>query len=113
MTIILITHDLAIISKIADKIGIMYAGQLVEFGSAAEIYKNPKHPYTQELISAVPKLHSNNKQMHFIKGDPPNMLNLPSGCRFYSRCPYAMEICKQDPPEIKNETGYTRCWLYK
>jgi peptide/nickel transport system ATP-binding protein len=113
MTIILITHDLAIISKIADKIGIMYAGQLVEFGSAAEIYKNPKHPYTQELISAVPKLHSNNKQMHFINGDPPNMLNLPSGGRFYSRCPYAMEICKQDPPEIKNETGYTRCWLYK
>jgi peptide/nickel transport system ATP-binding protein len=113
MTIILITHDLAIISKIADKIGIMYAGQLVEFGSAAEIYRNPKHPYTQALISAVPKLHSDNKQMHFIKGDPPNMLNLPSGCRFYSRCPYAMEICKQDPPEVKNETGHTRCWLYK
>jgi peptide/nickel transport system ATP-binding protein len=113
MTIILITHDLAIISKIADKIGIMYAGQLVEFGNAAEIYRNPKHPYTQALISAVPKLHSDNKQMHFIKGDPPNMLNLPSGCRFYSRCPYAMEVCKQDPPEIKNETGHTRCWLYK
>ncbi len=113
MTIILITHDLAIISKIADKIGIMYAGQLVEFGNAAEIYRNPKHPYTQALISAVPKLHSDNKQMHFIKGDPPNMLNLPSGCRFYSRCPYAMEICKQDPPEVKNETGHTRCWLYK
>lgn len=113
MTIILITHDLATISKIADKIGIMYAGQLVEFGNAAEIYRNPKHPYTQALISAVPKLHSDNKQMHFIKGDPPNMLNLPSGCRFYSRCPYAMEVCKQDPPEIKNETGHTRCWLYK
>src|SRR6187200_344430 len=113
MTIILITHDLAIISKIADKIGIMYAGQLVEFGNAAEIYRNPKHPYTQALISAVPKLHSDNKQMHFIKGDPPNMLNLPSGCQFYSRCPYAMEICKQDPPEVKNETGHTRCWLYK
>jgi peptide/nickel transport system ATP-binding protein len=113
MTIILITHDLAIISKIADKIGIMYAGQLVEFGNAAEIYRNPKHPYTQALISAVPKLHSDNKQMHFIKGDPPNMLNLPSGCRFYSRCPYAMEICKQDPPEVKNEAGHTRCWLYK
>ena len=113
MTIILITHDLAIISKIADKIGIMYAGQLVEFGNAAEIYRNPKHPYTQALISAVPKLHSDNKQMHFIKGDPPNMLNLPSGCRFYSRCPYAMEICKQDPPEVKNETGHIRCWLYK
>jgi peptide/nickel transport system ATP-binding protein len=113
MTLILITHDLAIISKIADKIGIMYAGQLVEFGNAAEIYRNPKHPYTQALISAIPKLQSDNKKMHFIKGNPPNMLNLPSGCRFYSRCPYAMEICKQDPPEIKNKIGYIRCWLYK
>jgi peptide/nickel transport system ATP-binding protein len=113
MTIIIITHDMAIISEIADKIGIMYAGQIVEFGSAIEIYKDPKHPYTQALISAVPKLHSDHKQIHFIKGNPPDMLNLGSGCRFYSRCPYAMDICKQDPPVIRTRTGYTLCWLYK
>jgi peptide/nickel transport system ATP-binding protein len=113
MTIIIITHDMAIISEIADKIGIMYAGQLVEFGSANEIYKDPKHPYTQALISAIPKLRSDNKQIHFIKGNPPDMLNLPSGCRFYARCPHAMDICKQDPPEIRTKTGYTLCWLYK
>jgi peptide/nickel transport system ATP-binding protein len=112
MTIIIITHDMAIISEIADKIGIMYAGQIVEFGSAIEIYKDPKHPYTQALISAVPKLHSD-KQIHFIKGNPPDMLNLGSGCRFYSRCPYAMDICKLDPPVIRTRTGYTLCWLYK
>jgi peptide/nickel transport system ATP-binding protein len=113
MTIIIITHDMAIISEIADKIGIMYAGQLVEFGSANEIYKDPKHPYTQALISAIPKLRSDDKQIHFIKGNPPDMLNLPSGCRFYARCPHAMDICKQDPPEIRTKTGYTLCWLYK
>jgi peptide/nickel transport system ATP-binding protein len=113
MTIILITHDMAIISEIADKIGIMYAGQIVEFGSAIEIYRNPKHPYSHALISAIPKLHSDDKQIHFIKGNPPDMLNLPSGCRFYSRCPYAMNICKQDPPIIRTRTGYVLCWLYK
>jgi len=113
MTIIIITHDMAIISEIADKIGIMYAGQIVEFGSANEIYKDPKHPYTQALISAIPKLRSDNKEIHFIKGNPPDMLNLPSGCRFYARCPHAMDICKEDPPTVKTKTGYTLCWLYK
>jgi peptide/nickel transport system ATP-binding protein len=113
MTIIIITHDMSIISEIADKIGIMYAGQIVEFGSATEIYKDPKHPYTQALISAIPKLHSDHKRIHFIKGNPPDMLNLGSGCRFYARCPYAMDICKQDPPIIRTRTGYTLCWLYK
>jgi peptide/nickel transport system ATP-binding protein len=114
MTIILITHDLSIISEIADKVAIMYAGQIVEFGSSSQIYKNPKHPYTQALLSAIPKLHSNDKQMQFVKGNPPNMLNLTSGCRFYSRCPHAMDICKEDPPEIKLENdGYVRCWIYK
>ena len=113
MTIIIITHDMAIISEIADKIGIMYAGQIVEFGSASEIYKDPKHPYTQALISAIPKLRSDNKQIHFIKGNPPDMLNLPSGCRFYARCPHAMDICKEDPPIVRTKTGYTLCWLYK
>jgi peptide/nickel transport system ATP-binding protein len=113
MTIILITHDLAIISEIADKIAIMYAGQIVEFGKSSQIYKNPKHPYTQALLSAIPKLHSSDKQMHFVKGDPPNLLNLTSGCRFYSRCPHAMDICKENPPEIKTENGYVKCWLYK
>ncbi|HZC21325.1 MAG TPA: oligopeptide/dipeptide ABC transporter ATP-binding protein, partial [Nitrososphaeraceae archaeon] len=113
MTIILITHDMAIISEIADKVGIMYAGQLVEFGSAVEIYRNPKHPYSQSLISAIPKLRSDNKKLQFIKGNPPNMLNLPPGCRFYARCPYAMNVCKQDPPKIKTQTGYTLCWLYE
>lgn len=112
LTIILITHDLGIISEIADKIAIMYAGQLVEIGKSSEIYKSPKHPYTRALISAIPKLH-NTKEISFIKGNPPDLTRPPPGCRFYERCPYAMDICKEDPPEVATETGFTRCWLYK
>jgi peptide/nickel transport system ATP-binding protein len=110
--IILITHDLALVSQIADKIGIMYAGQLVEVASTKDIYKSPRHPYTQALIAAIPKLRSKEKKIHFVKGSPPSLLNPPAGCRFYARCPHAMDVCKKDPPEFKTETGYVRCWLY-
>lgn len=112
VTVLLISHDLALVSQIADKIGIMYAGQLVEVGSAEDIYRNPKHPYTQALIAAVPKLHSSDKKIRFILGSPPSLLNPPGGCRFYPRCPYAMDACKSDPPEFPTESGYVRCWLY-
>jgi peptide/nickel transport system ATP-binding protein len=112
LTIILITHDLGIISEIADKIAIMYAGQLVEIGKASEVYKSPKHPYTQALISAIPSIRDR-KQIAFIKGNPPDLTRPPHGCRFYERCPHAMDICKEDPPEIATETGFTRCWLYR
>jgi peptide/nickel transport system ATP-binding protein len=112
MTIVLITHDLAIISEIADKIGIMYAGQLIEFGKASEIFENPKHPYTQALISAIPTIHANKKEVRFIRGNPPDLTNPTTGCRFYERCPHAMDICRKDPPVINSDTGFTRCWLY-
>jgi peptide/nickel transport system ATP-binding protein len=113
ITIILITHDLALVSQIADKIGIMYAGQLVELASTKDIYKNPRHPYTQALIAAVPRLRSKEKKIHFVKGSPPSLLKPPSGCRFYARCPHAMDVCRKDPPEFKTDTGYVRCWLYE
>jgi peptide/nickel transport system ATP-binding protein len=113
ITIILVTHDLALVSQIADKVGIMYAGQLVEVASTADIYKSPKHPYTQALIAAVPRLRSDEKKIHFVKGSPPSLINPPQGCRFYARCPRAMDACKKDPPEFKTATGYVRCWLYE
>ncbi|MFQ5941467.1 MAG: ABC transporter ATP-binding protein, partial [Nitrososphaerales archaeon] len=112
MTIMLITHDLAIISEIADRIGIMYAGQIIEFGSSEQIYNEPKHPYTQALITAIPRL-SDEKKPSYIKGNPPNLANPPKGCRFYDRCPQAMDVCKQDPPLIKIKDGYVKCWLYE
>jgi peptide/nickel transport system ATP-binding protein len=113
ITVILISHDLALVSQIADKVAIMYAGQLVEVASTKDIYKNPRHPYTQALIAAVPRLRSKDKEIHFVKGSPPSLINPPSGCRFYARCPHAMDICRKDPPEFKTETGYVRCWLYE
>ncbi len=112
ITIVLITHDLALVSQITDKIGIMYAGQLVEFSSTKEIYKNPRHPYTQALIEAIPRLKTKDKKIHFINGTPPSLLHPPQGCRFRDRCTFAMELCKRDPPEFRTETGYVRCWLY-
>ena len=111
VTIILISHDLALVSQMATKIGIMYAGQLVEVGQAADIYRNPRHPYTQALIAAVPRLHSGDKRMRFIPGTPPSLLDPPAGCRFYNRCPHAMDACNKDPPEFKTDSGYVRCWL--
>ncbi len=111
MTIMLITHDLAIVSEIAEKVGVMYAGQIIEFGTAEQVYREPKHPYTQALIAAIPRLRGE-KKLFYVKGSPPNLLNPLQGCRFYDRCPHAMEICKQDPPAIQNKDGFVRCWLY-
>jgi peptide/nickel transport system ATP-binding protein len=111
MSIMLITHDLAIISEIAEKIGVMYGGKMVEFGNSSEIYKNPKHPYTQGLLESIPSLKEN-KKPKFIRGNPPSLINPSEGCRFYERCPYAMEKCKKEPPKIKTDSGYVLCWLY-
>jgi peptide/nickel transport system ATP-binding protein len=113
ITIILITHDLALVSQITDRIAIMYAGQLVEFSTTKDIYKNPRHPYTQALIEAIPKLRTKDKKIHFVKGSPPSLLSPPQGCRFYDRCVHAMDVCKRNPPEFETETGYVRCWLYE
>ena len=112
MSIMLITHDLAIISEIAEKIGVMYGGKMIEFGSSSEVYKNPKHPYTQGLLESIPSLKEN-KRPKYISGNPPNLINPPPGCRFYDRCPHAMEKCKNEPPKIGTDTGYVLCWLYE
>jgi len=112
LSIMLITHDLAIISEIAEKIGVMYGGKMIEFGSSSEVYKNPKHPYTQGLLQSIPSLKEN-KKPQYIKGNPPTLLNPPQGCRFYDRCPHAMEKCKKDPPKINTDSGYVQCWLYE
>jgi peptide/nickel transport system ATP-binding protein len=111
MSFMLITHDLAVLSEIADKIGIMYGGHMVEFGSSQEIYKNPKHPYTQGLLESIPTLKGNIPK--YIKGIPPSLLDAPTQCRFIDRCPLVIDKCKQVPPKFKTETGYVRCWLYE
>jgi len=111
MSILLITHDLAILSEIADKLGIMYGGQMVEYGSSYDIFKNPKHPYTQGLLASIPTLHGSKPT--YIKGIPPSLLEPNNECRFIERCPMAMEKCKKDPPNFKTDSGYVKCWLYE
>ena len=112
MALMIISHDLGVISEVADKVGIMYAGKIVEFGSLAEIFSNPKHPYTQALLKSVPKMKGD-VNLITLKGDPPSLSDILTGCRFYERCPSAMDKCKKEPPKIKTESGYTLCWLYE
>ena len=111
MSFVFITHDLAVLSEISEKIGIMYGGQLIEFGSSFEIYKNPKHPYTQGLLKSIPTLHGDVPT--YIKGIPPSLLRRPTECRFIERCPLAIEKCKTLPPKFETKTGFVQCWLYE
>ena len=108
----IISHDLAVLSEVAEKIGIMYGGRMVEFGDSEEIFLEPKHPYTKGLLESIPVLSKDTKPK-FIPGTPPNLVNPSEGCKFYDRCPEAMEKCKKDPPKIKTKTGYVSCWLYE
>ena len=112
MSLMLISHDLAILSEVAEKIGIMYGGKMVEFGSSSEIYGDPKHPYTKGLLDSIPTLHKE-KKIKFIPGTPPDLSAPQTGCRFFDRCPEAMEKCKMIPPKIKTNSGYVLCWLYE
>ena len=108
----IISHDLSILSEVAEKIGIMYGGRMVEFGDSNEIFLDPKHPYTKGLIESIPVLTKDTKPK-FIPGIPPNLVNPEEGCKFYDRCPEAMDKCKKDPPKIKTDSGYVLCWLYE
>ena len=112
MSIMLISHDLSILSEIAEKIGIMYGGRMIEFGISSDIYNNPKHPYTKGLINSIPRLDKE-KELSFIPGTPPDLVSPKPGCRFFDRCPEAMEKCKTEPPKIKTDSGYVLCWLYE
>ena len=115
MAVILITHDLGIVADIAKKIVVMYAGKVVETGSNYDIFYHPKHPYTQALLRAVPRLDIEaDQELESIEGTPPNMIEPPVGCAFSTRCKHCMKICqKAEPPVYEFEDGHTaQCWLY-
>jgi oligopeptide/dipeptide ABC transporter ATP-binding protein len=108
---ILITHDIATSSELADEVAIMYAGQIVETGHAKDFFPAPLHPYSQLLMASVPRLRSDSDPM-FITGQPPSLIDLPTGCRFAARCPFRMEKCSEEPPVIQKEYSKVKCWLY-
>ncbi|HSD85728.1 MAG TPA: ABC transporter ATP-binding protein [Anaerolineae bacterium] len=117
--IILITHDLGVVAEMADRIAVMYAGQIVEEARTAELFNNPKHPYTQGLIASIPVLGEIKDELEVIPGNVPNLVNLPPGCRFAPRCRARVEagltICTEQMPELKPVAleHTARCWLYK
>lgn len=113
MKIIIITHDMSLIPNLVDKLIIMYAGQAVEISDVASVFKKPLHPYTQALIQSIPKINSTEKNIRFIKGNPPDLANVDRGCRFRYRCPKAFDKCDLDPPDFYVEENMVKCWLYE
>ena len=116
LTILFISHDLSVIKYISDKIAIMYLGEVIEFGTTEEIFSNPKHPYTKALLGAAPQLNEkNSKEKISLKGELPSPENLPSGCKFHTRCPFVMGKCKNEMPQNINFSNvhFCKCFLYE
>ncbi len=114
ISMIFISHDLAVIAEVADKIAVMYGGKIVEYGPADKVYTEPKHPYTRLLLKSIPRLRGPIEKLEYIPGVPPDLRNPPPGCRFHPRCPYRFDPCdKEEPPLIEVEKDhYVACWLY-
>ena len=113
-SMLLITHDLGIVVEMCDKVAIMYAGEIVESGSVEQIYSTPLHPYTQGLFNSVPSLDDDKHRLTPIDGLMPDPTNLPAGCHFHPRCPYATELCKTSPPASEAENGHrVMCWYWE
>ncbi len=112
MAMIYISHDIAVISEVSDRIGVMYAGHMAEMTTAVDIFERPLHPYTYALMGAFPSIKGAKKELFTLPGEPPDLLNPPPGCRFHPRCPYATEICQQEVPPFKDHGSehYTACW---
>ena len=112
--LVFITHDLGVAASLCHRIAVMYAGRIVELADAARLYAEPKHPYSQGLLASVPKLGQRGTRLTAIPGNPPNPLDLPSGCSFHPRCPHATEQCRREaPPSVAVEGGgEVACWLH-
>ncbi|MFI8191031.1 ABC transporter ATP-binding protein [Streptomyces sp. NPDC085946] len=105
MGLILITHDLGVVADVADRIAVMYAGRIVESAPVHDLYKAPAHPYTRGLLDSVPRLDRKGRELHAVKGLPPSLLDVPSGCAFHPRCPMARDVCRTDVPPLYAVTG--------
>ena len=118
-SVILITHDLGLIAESADRVAIMYAGQIIEQADIGTVFETPMHPYTKGLIASVPILGQVQEELEVIPGAVPNLVNMPPGCRFAPRCrareEHNLEICNHSEPDLTQYTdGHTvRCWLYQ
>ncbi|MFQ5340767.1 MAG: ABC transporter ATP-binding protein [Anaerolineae bacterium] len=112
MAMIYISHDIAVIAEVSDRVGVMYAGKLVELGTTEAIFRRPLHPYTIGLMSAFPSIVGEKMELVTLPGEPPDLLDPPPACRFHPRCPFATEICREQGPEFKDHASghYVACW---
>ncbi|HUH11815.1 MAG TPA: ABC transporter ATP-binding protein [Longimicrobiales bacterium] len=113
MAVVLITHDLGVVAEVCDRVVVMYAGEVVETGTVEEIFRTPRHPYTEGLLAAVPRLGSRGEKLAVIPGTVPNATDWPIGCRFHDRCPYGWDLCVRRHPELfdAGPGRGSRCWL--
>lgn len=112
-SIMLITHDMGVIAEVADYVLVMYAGRVAEYAPVKELFLKPLHPYTQGLLKAIPRLDQDTSELFTIEGSVPSLTEMPDGCRFCNRCPYATEKCKQTaPPVVEKEGHQVACWQY-
>jgi len=114
VAIIFITHDFGVVANMCHRVGVMYAGKIVETAKTRELFHAPKHPYTSALIDSVPRLDRKDERLYSIEGQPPSLMNLPPGCRFFPRCSEAREVCsEQEPPEVEIGDGHSvACWKW-
>jgi len=114
-TILLITHDLGVVAEMADKVVVMYGGEIVEQNNVYDLFENPKHPYTKGLLHSTPKIQELDYELESIEGNVPNPDQLPKGCKFNDRCPFAMDKCKEEVPSLigMGEDSLVRCWLHE
>ncbi len=111
MGMIYISHDMAVIAEVSDVVGVMYAGKIVEFGDTEGLFQDPIHPYTRALMSAFPSVTGKKRALTSLRGEPPNLLDPPAGCRFHPRCDYATEECLvQEPPIVQRGERWAACW---
>ncbi|MHC1759474.1 MAG: ABC transporter ATP-binding protein [Negativicutes bacterium] len=111
MSVIIITHDMGVISEMADRVAVMYCGKIMEYGDVRSVLETPHHPYTAALLAAIPKLNGEQEALNVIPGMVPSLYSLPTGCRFSSRCHLAMEICREKEPKLQQTGGsQVNCW---
>jgi peptide/nickel transport system ATP-binding protein len=116
VSMLVITHNIALVAELADRIAVMYAGKIVEIGTIYEVFDDPQHPYTRGLLKAVPSIKlESGETLYKMAGEPPNLTRPPAGCRFHPRCPEAMPICKTRSPAFKESAPghFVHCWLYQ
>lgn len=112
MGLLLITHDLGVVAEICDEVAVMYLGRIVEYADVYTFFKNPKHPYSKGLLNSIPSIDGKVSRLSPIKGQVPKPTDIKEGCRFCTRCEFAIDLCFKEEPNLTETTNHVRCWMY-